>query len=142
MPNRMHKTRFELCVWKITLNKQWSIESWISLKASRARRLAATWSMSASSSFWTPSLIPGNFTAFPIAAAATLFLFLLLWHQTLAQISNTKFHSKEEKESKKERKIRKLNHDELGVFVTDRQVGVLWLAFQVSLPCQVFFYSI
>lgn len=45
-----------------TLNKIWSMESWMSLKASRARRLDPTRSMSASRSFCNSSFTPSNFT--------------------------------------------------------------------------------
>lgn len=57
-----------------TLNNMWSIPSWISLKASRARLLASTWSIFAFKIFFNSLSTPGN----PIDLD-TLITFLLLF---------------------------------------------------------------
>lgn len=48
----------------------------MSLKASRARRLGPTWSMSASRIFCSSSLTPSNFAGFPITLTALSLFFL------------------------------------------------------------------
>lgn len=58
---------------RTTFNKIWSILSWISLNASRARRLLGASSMLASKISLNSSLIPGNFSF----AAAIILLFPL-----------------------------------------------------------------
>lgn len=58
---------------RTTFNKIWSILSWISLNASRARRLLGASSMLASKISLNSSLIPGNFSF----AAAIILLFSL-----------------------------------------------------------------
>ena len=75
-----------------TLNKIWSIPSWISLKASRARFLAGTSSMLASMIFLNSSSISGNLTGRDAIAAAAFSLLCLLhpfpWNQSHPNTQN------------------------------------------------------
>lgn len=94
-----------------TLNRMWSIPSWISLNASRARRLAATPSILASSNFCNSSSTPCNF----FLGAIIAFLKLLFPLKPPLSMYSTPFQKGpvkitihyEIKKSKKNQKIKK-----------------------------------
>lgn len=69
-----------------TLNNKWSIPSWMSLKASLARRRAGAWLMSASKILCNSLSTPSNFAA---GAMDSLLCQLFLGKQTLSPKSKT-----------------------------------------------------